>query len=59
MSAVDRFIQKLSKPQLEKNDLIKSVQSLVFSKSKSGFERALGQLAATAPESFMAYYNKN
>lgn len=59
IQAVDRFIQKLSKPQEEKNDLQKFFQSLLFSKSKSAFERALGHLAATAPESFMAYYNKN
>uniref|UniRef100_A0A8W8MAF0 SWIM-type domain-containing protein n=1 Tax=Magallana gigas TaxID=29159 RepID=A0A8W8MAF0_MAGGI len=59
IQAVDRFIQKLSKPQEEKNDLKKSFQSLVFSKSKSAFERALCHLAATAPDSFMAYYNKN
>lgn len=59
IQAVDRFIQKLSKPQGEKNDLKKSFQSLVFSKSKSAFERALSHLGATAPESFMAYYRKH
>ncbi|XP_061196045.1 uncharacterized protein LOC133204337 [Saccostrea echinata] len=59
IQAVDRFINKLTIPQETKVDLKKSFQALVFSKSKSAFDRSLGHLAATAPENFMAYYNKN
>ena len=59
IQAVDRFIHKLAASQETKAELKRTFQSLVFSKTKSEFEKKLGHLAATAPESFMKYYNKN
>ncbi|XP_065655225.1 uncharacterized protein LOC136081629 [Hydra vulgaris] len=59
LQAFYRFLNKQALASIEKENLKRIFQSLVYAKSKKLFDTNLGHLATVAPDVVMVYYNKN